>query len=91
MRPTLGTSVLRSRDDCHTIRGGIEDILKAGASKRARPRMAYLKNTAAFCSVIEMPINGGNPVVTALAWAVVGIPLLIGISITLQKAAVFFK
>jgi MFS family permease len=46
-------------------------------------------------------INGGaaaasgavdsNPLVTALAWAAVGIPLAIGIWLTLQKAAVFFK
>jgi len=32
-----------------------------------------------------------NPLVTALAWAAVGIPLAIGIWLTLQKAAVFFK
>jgi MFS family permease len=32
-----------------------------------------------------------NPVVVALAWAVVGIPLLIGVWITLQKASVLFK
>ncbi|MBC7455580.1 MAG: OFA family MFS transporter [Massilia sp.] len=41
--------------------------------------------------------NGGsqavvsNPAGTALAWAAVGIPLAIGIWLTLQKAAVFFK
>ncbi len=32
-----------------------------------------------------------NPAVTAFAWAAVGIPLAIGIWLTLQKAAVFFK
>ncbi len=32
-----------------------------------------------------------NPVVTTFAWAAVGIPLAIGIWLTLQKAAVFFK
>ncbi|MFC0131379.1 MFS transporter [Massilia eurypsychrophila] len=32
-----------------------------------------------------------NPAVTAFAWAAVGIPLSIGIWLTLQKAAVFFK
>jgi hypothetical protein len=32
-----------------------------------------------------------NPGVTALAWAAVGIPLMLGIWITLQKAAVLFK
>ncbi|MES2757658.1 MAG: OFA family MFS transporter [Pseudomonadota bacterium] len=32
-----------------------------------------------------------NPAVTTFAWAAVGIPLSIGIWLTLQKAAVFFK
>jgi MFS family permease len=32
-----------------------------------------------------------NPVLTTFAWAAVGIPLAIGIWLTLQKAAVFFK
>jgi MFS family permease len=34
---------------------------------------------------------GNNPAVTAFAWAAVGIPLSIGIWLTLQKAVVFFK
>ncbi len=32
-----------------------------------------------------------SPVVVGLAWAAVGIPLAIGVGITLQKAAIFFK
>jgi MFS family permease len=36
-------------------------------------------------------VVNSNPAVTALAWAAVGIPLAIGIWLTLQKAAVFFK
>jgi MFS family permease len=32
-----------------------------------------------------------SPVMVGLAWAAVGIPLAIGVGITLQKAAVFFK
>jgi MFS family permease len=32
-----------------------------------------------------------NPAVTTLAWAAVGIPLIVGIWITLQKASVLFK
>ena len=32
-----------------------------------------------------------NPMMTTVAWAAVGIPLAIGIWLTLQKAAVFFK
>jgi hypothetical protein len=36
------------------------------------------------------PVAAGG-LVTLLAWAVVGIPLLIGVWITLQKAVVLFK
>jgi MFS family permease len=35
--------------------------------------------------------GGSNPAVATFAWAAVGIPLLIGVWITLQKAAVLFK
>jgi MFS family permease len=35
--------------------------------------------------------GGVNPAVTAFAWAAVGIPLFLGIWITLQKAVVLFK
>jgi hypothetical protein len=32
-----------------------------------------------------------KPAVTAFAWAAVGIPLMIGVWVTLQKAVVLFK
>jgi MFS family permease len=35
--------------------------------------------------------GGNNPALAAFAWAAVGIPLLIGVWITLQKAVVLFK
>jgi MFS family permease len=37
------------------------------------------------------PVAAGSALVTLLAWAAVGIPLAIGMWITLQKAIVFFK
>jgi MFS family permease len=37
------------------------------------------------------PVAAGGALVTLLAWAAVGIPLLIGVWITLQKAIVLFK
>jgi hypothetical protein len=37
------------------------------------------------------PVAAGSAVVTLLAWAAVGIPLAIGMWITLQKAIVLFK
>jgi MFS family permease len=42
-------------------------------------------------AAVAMPVAGANPLVAALAWAVVGVPLLIGVWITLQKAIVLFK
>jgi MFS family permease len=40
---------------------------------------------------IAVGTGGVNPAVTAFAWAAVGIPLMIGVWITLQKAVVLFK
>jgi hypothetical protein len=37
------------------------------------------------------PVAAGGALVTLLAWAAVGIPLAIGMWITLQKAIVLFK
>jgi MFS family permease len=42
-------------------------------------------------TIAAVPVAAASPLVAALAWAVVGVPLLIGIAITLQKAAVLFK
>jgi hypothetical protein len=42
-------------------------------------------------AAVALPVATGNPLVAALAWAVVGVPLLIGVWITLQKAIVLFK
>jgi hypothetical protein len=38
-----------------------------------------------------VPVAGGGFALALLSWAVVGIPLLIGVWITLQKAVVLFK
>jgi hypothetical protein len=35
--------------------------------------------------------RGGNPLLIALAWAAVGLPLLWGVSITLERALVLFR
>jgi MFS family permease len=41
--------------------------------------------------IAASPVAAGGALVTLLAWAAVGIPLLIGMWITLQKAIVLFK
>ncbi len=52
-----------------------------------------LAHERAAASVVVGSGTGGttSPVTVALAWAAVGIPMVIGISITLQKAAILFK
>jgi len=42
-------------------------------------------------AAVAVPAAATSSVTVLLAWAVVGIPLLIGVSITLQKAVVLFK
>jgi hypothetical protein len=41
--------------------------------------------------IAAAPVAAGGAFVTLLAWAAVGIPLLVGVWITLQKAIVLFK
>lgn len=41
--------------------------------------------------IAATPVAAGGALITLLAWAAVGIPLLIGVWITLQKAIVLFK
>jgi hypothetical protein len=35
--------------------------------------------------------GGSNPAIAVFAWVAVGIPIIYGISVTLQKASVLFK
>jgi MFS family permease len=59
----------------------------AGRAPASAPGVAGIAGGAA----VAVPVAGANPLVAALAWAVVGVPLLIGVWITLQKAIVLFK
>ena len=59
----------------------------AGRPSAGAPGVAGIAGGAA----VALPVASVNPLVAALAWAVVGIPLLIGVWITLQKAIVLFK
>jgi MFS family permease len=57
----------------------------------ARPAASAGVAGIAGGAAVAVPVAGANPLVAALAWAVVGVPLLIGVWITLQKAIVLFK
>jgi len=58
-----------------------------GRAPASAPGVAGIAGGAA----VAVPVASVNPLVAALAWAVVGVPLLIGVWITLQKAIVLFK
>ena len=72
-----------------------EKRLRARARQRARRRGHAAAAAWSACgggaAVATAPAVAAGGMVTVLAWAVVGIPLLIGIWITLQKAMVLFK
>jgi MFS family permease len=61
-----------------------------GAAARPSADAAGVAGIAGGAAV-AVPVAGAGPLVAALAWAVVGVPLLIGVWITLQKAIVLFK
>jgi len=65
---------------------------RASAAAVSGPRPdAVLPGVGGAGAIAASPVAGSSPALALLAWAVVGIPLLIGVSITLQKAVVLFK
>jgi MFS family permease len=60
----------------------------ANEKRLAHEREAQSSSGAA---VTVLATGGSNPAVAAFAWAAVGIPILYGVWVTLQKAAVLFK
>jgi hypothetical protein len=64
--------------------------LAASAGSRAGAD-TVVAGVSGGAAVVAAPVAAGGALVTLLAWAAVGIPLLIGVWITLQKAAVLFK
>ena len=62
------------------------------AELEAEKRLAHERNVSASSgSAVAAGAGSTNPALVMTAWAAVGIPLAIGIWITLQKAAVLFK
>ncbi|MFT5532155.1 MAG: MFS family permease [Burkholderiaceae bacterium] len=54
-------------------------------------RLAHDRAVAVSVGSASASSAVSSPVIVGLAWAAVGIPLAIGVGITLQKAAIFFK
>jgi hypothetical protein len=61
---------------------------RAAAANGSDTMVAGVSGAAAMTAA---PVAAGGALVALLAWAAVGIPLLIGMWITLQKAIVLFK
>jgi hypothetical protein len=63
----------------------------AGSRAAAASGNTVVAGVSGGAAVAAVPVAAGGALVTLLAWAAVGIPLLIGMWITLQKAIVLFK
>jgi hypothetical protein len=62
------------------------------AELAAEKKLAHERDAAASNGTAGVASNGvTSPVAVAFGWLAVGIPLAIGIAITVQKAAVLFK
>jgi len=63
----------------------------AQEKKLAKEKSAADSIVTLSAAELEQVGRGGSPVVLGAAWLAVGIPLIWGIALTLQKAAVLFK
>jgi MFS family permease len=68
-----------------------ERDVAASAGSRAETVVVGVSSGGAAVAVPAVAAVSVSPVVVVLAWAVVGIPLLIGVWITVQKAVVLFR
>jgi MFS family permease len=65
------------------------DVAASAGSRAAADTV--VAGVSGGAAVVAAPVAAGGALVTLLAWAAVGIPLLLGMWITLQKAVVLFK
>jgi MFS family permease len=63
----------------------------SGSRAAAASGNTVVAGVSGGAAVAAVPVAAGGALVTLLAWAAVGIPLLIGMWITLQKAIVLFR
>jgi hypothetical protein len=67
------------------------DVAASAGSRAAAASGSMVSGVSGGAALAATPVAAGGALVTLLAWAAVGIPLLIGMWITLQKAIVLFK
>jgi hypothetical protein len=67
------------------------DVAASAGSRAAAASGSVMPDVSGAGVMAATPVAAGGALVTLLAWAAVGIPLAIGMWITLQKAIVLFK
>ncbi|ALK98752.1 MFS transporter [Massilia sp. WF1] len=67
------------------------DIAASAGSRAGAASDSMVAGVSGGAAMAAAPVASNGTLVTLLAWAAVGIPLLIGVWITLQKAIVLFK
>jgi MFS family permease len=90
VRPVADKHFMSEQELAEEKRLAHDRDLAASAGSRAGAGAA-VAGISGGAAVAAVPVAAGGALVTLLAWAAVGIPLLIGVWITLQKAAVLFK
>jgi MFS family permease len=73
------------------VRPVADKYFMTDAELAAEKKLAHERDISSVAGVSAGTAVKTRPALTAFAWAAVGIPLAIGIWLTLQKAAVFFK
>jgi MFS family permease len=91
VRPVADKHFMSEQELAGEKRLAHERDVAASAGSRAAAADTVVAGVSGGAAVAAVPVAGGGALVTVLAWAAVGIPLLIGVWITLQKAVVLFK
>jgi MFS family permease len=94
VRPLADKYFMSEQELADEKRSAHERDVAASAGSRAAAAAGndgMVAGMSGGAAVVAAPVATGGALVTLLAWAAVGIPLAIGMWITLQKAIVLFK
>jgi MFS family permease len=94
VRPVADKYFMTEAELADEKRSAHERDVAASAGSRAAAAAGsdtMVTGVSGAAAMTASPVAAGGALVTLLAWAAVGIPLLIGMWITLQKAIVLFK
>jgi hypothetical protein len=91
VRPVADKHFMSDAELAEEKRLARERDIAASAGSRAAGTDSMVTGVSGAAVMTASPVAAGGALVALLAWAAVGIPLLIGVWITLQKAIVLFK